>query len=423
MRLIFQDIKAIGFERARIFQFLPKDKVFECVASFGPDFDNLFQGKRIYYAHNAYAAEIYDSHLLKPFAREFDPTDPQSFGPDPNAGDFDTPQDLPWAAVPLSLNGELCGQVAVDNKVSGRAISKRQLEYLTMIASLVSKALGASANKAFNRVFVDDLPAKVVHKNRHGQIVFANKAFVEFSRKTMNELALLTDSDLFPSDIAKKHDEEEQSIITGAVSKLEGDEEWTMGGTRRGFVHFVKGPLRDFSGQIIGVQTIFWDKADADMEKIRRDSCFISHSTKDQEFARRLHSRMQEANMRVWFALEDLKGGKKLHEQLFQAIQIHDRLLLVLSEHSIQSEWVITEIRKALEDEKQENRRKLFPIRLCDMASLQKWTCLDVDRGKDLAAEVREYFIPDFSNWQDHDAFETAFARLKKDLEAGDLRR
>ncbi len=56
--------------------------------------------------------------------------------------------------------------------------------------------------------------------------------------------------------------------------------------------------------------------------------------------------------MRVWFAPKDLKGGKKLHEQLFEAIQIHDRLLIVLSEHDIQSERVMTEIRKAREVEK-----------------------------------------------------------------------
>ena len=65
---------------------------------------------------------------------------------------------------------------------------------------------------------------------------------------------------------------------------------------------------------------------------IQWHSCFISHSTKDDEFARRLHSRMREANMRVWFAPEDLKGGKKLHEQLFEAIQLNDRLLIVLSD-------------------------------------------------------------------------------------------
>ena len=61
---------------------------------------------------------------------------------------------------------------------------------------------------------------------------------------------------------------------------------------------------------------------------IQWHSCFISYSTKDEEFVLRLHSRMREANMRVWFAPEDLKGGKKLHEQLFEAIQMNDRLSL-----------------------------------------------------------------------------------------------
>jgi len=47
---------------------------------------------------------------------------------------------------------------------------------------------------------------------------------------------------------------------------------------------------------------------------------------------------------------------------------------------------------------------------------LKDWKCFDSDIGKDLAVELREYFIPDFSNWKDHDAFEAAFARLQKDL-------
>ena len=132
---------------------------------------------------------------------------------------------------------------------------------------------------------------------------------------------------------------------------------------------------------------------------------------------------MRTANMRVWFAPEDMKGGKKLHEQLFDAIQVHDKLLLVLSDNSILSEWVITEIRKALAQEKKENLRKLFPIRLVDFETLQEWTCFNADAGKDLAVEVREYFIPDFSNWKDHDSFEAAFARLQTDLRAADAPR
>ena len=147
-------------------------------------------------------------------------------------------------------------------------------------------------------------------------------------------------------------------------------------------------------------------------------SCFISHSTKDVEFAQRLHSRLRDAKARVWFSPEDVKGGEKLYDQLERAIQLHDRLLLILSEESLKSGWVETEIRKAIETEKREGRRKLFPIRITDFDTIKKWRCFDADTGKDLAVEVREYFIPDFSNWKDHDSFEAAFDRLLRDLKA-----
>jgi hypothetical protein len=52
------------------------------------------------------------------------------------------------------------------------------------------------------------------------------------------------------------------------------------------------------------------------------------------------------------------------------------------------------------------------------MNTLKAWKCFDADTGKDLAREVREYHIPDFTNWKDHDSFERAFARLLKDLQA-----
>lgn len=52
-----------------------------------------------------------------------------------------------------------------------------------------------------------------------------------------------------------------------------------------------------------------------------------------------------------------------------------------------------------------------------------EWRRFDADTGKDLAKEVREYFIPDFSNWKEHDAFERAFERLLRDLRAEEARR
>jgi uncharacterized protein YjbI with pentapeptide repeats len=155
-------------------------------------------------------------------------------------------------------------------------------------------------------------------------------------------------------------------------------------------------------------------------QSIQYYSCFISYSTKDEDFARRLHERMRAEHLRVWFAPEDIKGGEKLHEQIERAIQIHDRLLLVLSEESIQSAWVQQELRRARRAELQSQRRKLFPIRLLDFEALQEWECPDSRTGSDLAEEVRQYFIPDFSDWKQHDAFERAFARLLRDLKATD---
>ena len=151
-------------------------------------------------------------------------------------------------------------------------------------------------------------------------------------------------------------------------------------------------------------------------------SCFISYSTKDQDFADRLYADLQNKGVRCWFAPHDVQGGRKLHEQIDEAIRLHDKLLLILSPHSMESEWVKTEIAKARKREVRDQRRVLFPIRLAPFATLRDWECFDADTGKDSACEIREYFIPDFSNWKDHDSYQEAFQRLIGDLKASDAK-
>ncbi len=153
-------------------------------------------------------------------------------------------------------------------------------------------------------------------------------------------------------------------------------------------------------------------------EGIRFHSCFISFSFKDVEFAHRLHSRMRDAKLLVWFAPEDGQGGKKLHEQIETQIQVQDKLLLVLSQASIQSPWVAHEIYTARQREIREKRQVLFPIALCSFEDIRKWNCFDADSGKDMAREIREYLIPDFSTWKDHNKFEAEFKKLLRDLQS-----
>jgi hypothetical protein len=146
-------------------------------------------------------------------------------------------------------------------------------------------------------------------------------------------------------------------------------------------------------------------------------SCFISYSTKDQDFATRIHSDLQDNGVRCWFAPHDVQAGKKLHEQIDSAIRLHERLLLLLSHNSIHSEWVKTEISKARKREVKEGKRVLFPIGLnISYEELQDWECFDADRGKDSAREIREYYIPDFTRWKEHDSYQEEFKKLLRDL-------
>jgi TIR domain/Pentapeptide repeats (8 copies) len=146
-------------------------------------------------------------------------------------------------------------------------------------------------------------------------------------------------------------------------------------------------------------------------------SCFISYSSKDEEFAQRIFADLQQQGVRCWFAPHHVQAGKKLREQIDVAIRLHEKLLLILSPDSINSEWVKTEIARARKREVAEDKKVLFPVRLnISYEQLQDWECFDADRGKDSAREIREYYIPDFTKWKDHDQYQEEFKKLVRDL-------
>jgi uncharacterized protein YjbI with pentapeptide repeats len=137
-------------------------------------------------------------------------------------------------------------------------------------------------------------------------------------------------------------------------------------------------------------------------------SCFISYSSKDQGFAERLHADLQAKGVRCWFAPEDLKIGDKIRDRIDQAIRVHDKLLLVLSEHSVASNWVETEVERVFTEERKRKTTVLFPIRLDSavMQTTEAWASQIYDTRH----------IGNFSQWKNHDAYQQAFDRLLRDL-------
>jgi hypothetical protein len=150
-------------------------------------------------------------------------------------------------------------------------------------------------------------------------------------------------------------------------------------------------------------------------QAVQMHSCFISYSSQDDEFVRRLHADLQDKGVRCWFAPEDLKIGARILDTLHEAIRLRDKVLLVLSAASIASEWVEDEVTKAFEEERRRGGLTvLFPIRIDDavFATREAWA------GKLRAGRS----IGDFSRWKEHDAYRKALGRLLRDLRIEDTR-
>jgi uncharacterized protein YjbI with pentapeptide repeats len=141
-------------------------------------------------------------------------------------------------------------------------------------------------------------------------------------------------------------------------------------------------------------------------------SVFISYSTANQDFAERLHADLQANGVRCWFAPHDIVPGQKIYEQIDAAIRVYDKLLLVLSKESMASTWVKTEIAKARKKERDQQRHVLFPLRLVPFEDLRAWDQFDADLGDDSAKEIREYYLPDFSDWKNEDTYTREFQRM-----------
>ncbi|MGB8644654.1 MAG: toll/interleukin-1 receptor domain-containing protein [Anaerolineae bacterium] len=137
-------------------------------------------------------------------------------------------------------------------------------------------------------------------------------------------------------------------------------------------------------------------------------STLILYASTDQELAQQLQRDLGEHGLRVWLGPEDLPDGRRRrHAEEDHAV--HDKFLLLLSRESIASDWIELHVDMALEREQRENSTLLFPLRLDDtmLQAPGKWP----DQLR------RTRYLNDFSQWRDPAAYQTALARLVRDLQ------
>jgi TIR domain len=127
-------------------------------------------------------------------------------------------------------------------------------------------------------------------------------------------------------------------------------------------------------------------------------------------FADRLHADLQNAGVRCWFAPHDLPTGAKTWDAIDEAIRLRDKLLVILSEASIGSDWVEDEVTKAYAEERDRKTIVLFPVRIDDvvMTTPEPW-----------ASKLRDQRnIGDFRQWESVARYSKSLNRILRDLKA-----
>lgn len=148
-------------------------------------------------------------------------------------------------------------------------------------------------------------------------------------------------------------------------------------------------------------------------------SVFISHSSLDKEFARKLYDDLRAIGVKCWFDEHQILPGDRILDVVDQGIRLWDKLLLVCSENSLSARtgwWVEQELERALLKERELRRTRnkamsvLIPITI-DNFVFDGWK-------SGFKPTIIERHVGDFRNWKDRQSYASALERLRAAINA-----
>lgn len=117
---------------------------------------------------------------------------------------------------------------------------------------------------------------------------------------------------------------------------------------------------------------------------------FLSHSSRDRDFAIALKKALNRHGVKVWFSVHHIKAAKQWHNEIGQALNRCDWFAVILTPNSVKSVWVERELLFAL-DERRYHEHIIPLIRRTCRPEKLSWTLpafqmIDFRAGEELAA-------------------------------------
>ena len=127
-----------------------------------------------------------------------------------------------------------------------------------------------------------------------------------------------------------------------------------------------------------------------------------------EEFARKIYEDLLDHGIRCWLAPGKFLRRDKKHSVISSAVNLHDKLIVILSGNSINCNWMEAEYNHAVEKEMGSGRTVLVPLTLDDSLehTEQPWA-IKMRRSRCSA---------DFSRWQESEAYKEVFGYLLDEL-------
>jgi uncharacterized protein YjbI with pentapeptide repeats len=151
-------------------------------------------------------------------------------------------------------------------------------------------------------------------------------------------------------------------------------------------------------------------------QPVEYHSIFISHSSLDKDFARKIYRDLQALSVKSWLDEKQILPGDSIMEEVDRGIKLWDRLLLVCSRNSLSPTtgwWVEQELERALEKEREFRRSghkigTIIPITIDDYV-FTEWSSR-------YRATVLERKVGDFRN-MDEQAYAESLGQLMAALD------
>lgn len=296
--------------------------------------------------------------LIKMCSDMMDTSDWNKFREDNGRPIYLSKADLSWA----ELSGVNLSEAHLDNvNFNGAILRSAFFAY--------SELTGANLSKAdlYKAVLLD---TKLAGANLSGtnldstELGLTNLIGANLSNATLRnanlKFALLIKSDLSGADISGAH-------LYGTSR-----DNWKINGIKCNYVYWdVSGKERtpknrDFRpGEFEALYnnlpevTKYFSKVEG---VVSMPKVFLSHSHADKQFVRSLANTLQEKDIFVWIDEAEIKIGESLTRKISAAIDEVDFVVAVISEASVQSEWVQKELDIAMNHEIAERRIKVLPV-------------------------------------------------------------